>query len=51
MPSYIGSASASEMWNLANYVVSLARKPVWAMNEQEIKAFYAALDNAAKQQP
>jgi cytochrome c oxidase cbb3-type subunit 2 len=51
MPSYIGSATESEMWSLANYVVSLVRKPVWAMNEQEIKAFYAALDNAAKQQP
>ncbi len=43
MPSYIGSASETEMWNLANYVLSLARKPVWSMNEQEINEHYASL--------
>ncbi len=51
MPSYIGSASEKEMWNLANYVVSLARKPVWAMNAEELKAFYAAADAEAKKNP
>lgn len=51
MPSYVGSASDRDMWNLANYVVSMGRKPVWAMNEQELKAFYARQDVAAKENP
>ena len=51
MPSYNGSATETEMWNLANYVVSLARKPVWTMNEQELKSFYAAHDAKNKQHP
>jgi mono/diheme cytochrome c family protein len=51
MPSYVGSASEKEMWDLANYVVSLARKPVWAMNAEELKAFYAAADAEAKKNP
>ena len=51
MPSYIGSATEREMWDLANYVASLSRKPVWEMNETELKAFYTMLDNAAKQNP
>ena len=29
MPSFKDAASDGEMWDLANYVVSLARKPVW----------------------
>jgi len=49
MPSYKGSATDREMWDLANYVVSMARKPVWAMNEQELKAFYDELDKANAQ--
>ena len=32
MPSFADAASDAEMWDLANYVVSLARKPVWSMN-------------------
>lgn len=51
MPSYVGTASDKEMWDLANYVVSLIRKPVWKMNEQEIKAHYAKLDGEAKANP
>ena len=30
MPSFKDAATDAEMWDLANYVVSLARKPVWA---------------------
>ena len=48
MPSYVGTASDKEMWDLANYVVSLARKPAWKMNEQEIKEFYAKLDGTGQ---
>lgn len=51
MPSYKGSASDREMWDLANYVVSLGRKPVWSMNELELKSFYAELERNDKEKP
>jgi mono/diheme cytochrome c family protein len=51
MPSYVGSASDRDMWNLANYVASIGRKPVWAMNELELKNFFAHLDASAKERP
>jgi mono/diheme cytochrome c family protein len=51
MPSFIGSASEKEMWDLANYVVSLGRKPVWEMNQSELTAFYSGHSETAKQQP
>ena len=51
MPSFIGSASDHEMWDLANFVVSLGRKPVWSMNEKEVLQFYATLGSRAKQDP
>ncbi|HTR81484.1 MAG TPA: c-type cytochrome [Bacteroidota bacterium] len=51
MPSYVGTASDKEMWDLANYVVSMARKPVWKMSAQEIQDFYAKADERAKANP
>ena len=51
MPSFADAAGEGEMWDLANYVVSLARKPVWSMNADEIKAMYAAQDADAKANP
>lgn len=39
------------MWDLANYVVSIGRKAVWSMNEQELKAFYADLDKTNEENP
>jgi mono/diheme cytochrome c family protein len=51
MPSYVGTASDKEMWDLANYVVSIARKPVWKMNENEIKEYYSMADAKAKADP
>ncbi|HTP12996.1 MAG TPA: c-type cytochrome [Bacteroidota bacterium] len=51
MPSYKGSASDREMWDLANYVLSLSRKPVWEMNEHELQAFYDELDKVNKANP
>lgn len=39
------------MWDLANFVVSLERKPAWEMNAQEIRSFYAIQDSVAKEQP
>jgi mono/diheme cytochrome c family protein len=51
MPSYIGSASEKEMWDLANYVLSLKRKAIWEMNEEELNAHYAKLSQQTKQNP
>lgn len=51
MPSFAGSASDVEMWDLANYVVSLARKPLWDMNPTEVVAFYAEQDRQARTNP
>jgi mono/diheme cytochrome c family protein len=51
MPSFADAASDSEMWDLSNYVVSMARKPVWSMNADEIEAFYAAQTADAKANP
>ena len=51
MPSFKDAASDAEMWDLANYVVSLARKPVWEMTAAEASAFYARLDAEARANP
>ena len=51
MPSFADAATDAEMWDLANYVVSLARKPVWSMTADEVTAFYAAQDAAARANP
>ncbi|MGC4085827.1 MAG: cytochrome c [Vicinamibacterales bacterium] len=40
MPSYAGTATDVEMWDLASYVASLRRKPVWEMSAEETAAFY-----------
>ena len=48
MPSFADAASDAEMWDLANYVVSLARKPVWSMTAEEVAAFYARQDAEAQ---
>jgi len=51
MPSYIGSATEPEMWNLANYVISLSRKPLWEMNASEVASYYNDLQQKAKADP
>jgi mono/diheme cytochrome c family protein len=51
MPSFKDAASDIEMWDLANYVVSLARKPVWEMTAEEVTAFYAKQAAEAKANP
>lgn len=51
MPSFADAASEAEMWDLANYVVSLARKPVWEMNAGEVAAFFAERDADARANP
>jgi len=40
MPSFADTARDEDLWNVANYVVSLARKPVWQMTADELKAHY-----------
>jgi hypothetical protein len=39
------------MWDLANYVVSLGRQPVWSMSADEITALYAQQEREAKADP
>ena len=51
MPSYKGTATDAEMWDLANYVGSLRRKPVWEMNADEVTAFYKRQDAEALANP
>ena len=51
MPSFADAATTAEMWDLANYVVSLGRKPVWAMTADEVAQFYAQQDADAKANP
>jgi cbb3-type cytochrome c oxidase subunit III len=51
MPSFAEAASEAEMWDLANYIVSLGRKPVWSMTAQEIADLYAKQDAEAKANP
>jgi cytochrome c oxidase cbb3-type subunit 2 len=51
MPSFKDTASDTALWDLANYVVSLARKPLWSMNAEEVAAFYAREDADARANP
>jgi mono/diheme cytochrome c family protein len=51
MPSFAEAAADAEMWDLANYVVSLGRKPIWSMSAEEVTAFYAQQDARAKADP
>ena len=51
MPSFADAATDAEMWDLANYVVSIGRKPVWSMGADEVTALYAKLDADAQRDP
>jgi mono/diheme cytochrome c family protein len=51
MPSFAGSASNAELWNLANYILSIARKPIWKMDEKELKDFFSQQDKEWKSNP
>jgi cbb3-type cytochrome c oxidase subunit III len=51
MPSFADAASDAEMWDLANYVLSLARKPLWSMTAAEIQQFDARQLAQAKADP
>jgi mono/diheme cytochrome c family protein len=47
MPSFLGAATDPELWQLAVYVKSLGRKPVWEMNAEEVAALYRERDETA----
>ena len=49
MPSFKDAATDAEMWDLANYVVSLARKPVWEMNAEEVDGLLRAAGREAQE--
>jgi len=51
MPSFVDVASDADMWDLANYVVSLGRKPIWSMDGPDVAALLARQDAEAKANP
>lgn len=51
MPSFDGAARDDELWDVANYVVSLARKPAWEMNAAELAAHDAREKQRAAEHP
>ena len=51
MPSFADSAKDGDLWDVAHYVVSLARKPVWEMTADELKAHYARQADADAASP
>jgi mono/diheme cytochrome c family protein len=51
MPSFADAATDPEMWDLANFIVSIARKPVWSMNAGDVQQFYAQQQARAKADP
>jgi cbb3-type cytochrome c oxidase subunit III len=51
MPSFKEAATDEQMWDLANYVASLGRKPVWEMNHDEVAALYARNAEEADENP
>lgn len=51
MPSYKGAASDNDLYDVAQYVSSLARKPAWEMTAGELEQHYASLKEKAKEDP
>jgi mono/diheme cytochrome c family protein len=51
MPSFVTAATEAELRNLAAYVLTLARKPVWDMTAEEVTAFYTAQAAEAERDP
>jgi len=49
MPSFLGAATEPELWQLALYVQSLGRKPLWEMKSDEVAAFYRDREEGAQQ--
>ncbi len=51
MPGVADLATDAEIWHLAHYVGSLARKPLWEMSADEARAHFAAEDEARAASP
>lgn len=51
MPAFADVATDKELWDLANYVRSLGRKPTWEMTADELKAQYDAEAREATETP
>ena len=51
MPSFVDAATETDLRNLAAYVLTLARKPVWDMTAEELTGFYKAQAAEAARDP
>jgi mono/diheme cytochrome c family protein len=51
MPAFVDTASDEDLWHLANYVVSLARKPSWQMTAAELAEHDARVAARAAEHP
>lgn len=51
MPSYLGAATDKEIGDLANYVVSLRRTPIWEMDPAEVTSRFSELSRQAAAHP
>jgi mono/diheme cytochrome c family protein len=51
MPTFVDVASDEDLWHLAHYVVSLARKPTWEMTSAELAEHEAKLATRAAARP
>ncbi len=51
MASYAGAVSDQELYDLAQYVSSLRRKPTWEMAADELEAHYSSLAEKTKSDP
>jgi mono/diheme cytochrome c family protein len=49
MPSFLGAATEPQLWQLAVYVKSMARKPLWEMKGDEVAAFYRDQEQRSQQ--
>jgi mono/diheme cytochrome c family protein len=51
MPSFADAAPDQELWDLSNYIASMARKPLWQMTADEVASFYARNEAEAAAHP
>lgn len=51
MPAFADVATDKELWDVANYIRSLGRKPTWEMTADELKAQYEAEARDATETP
>ena len=49
--AFAETSNDQDLWHVANYIASLARKPVWKMDAAEVKALYERQAQAAAANP